>query len=167
MGDERSPLELELERMDRDENGSPRWTVPLSDLVMMQLVGDLNVMLNTLPDGDGADPLGRYGKIEEMIEQTREQATTHKLFTGIVDKTIQDQFGDRHVTLRELGQNGLDSYPPYEYRRIIRFNLETTDDHLVLRVRDYGIGMDIKTLVRDLLIPYNSGKEFDPDKIGE
>ncbi|MBI1969576.1 ATP-binding protein, partial [Candidatus Woesearchaeota archaeon] len=144
-----------------------RYTIPLADLVMMQMVGNFDAFLELLtPNGNGEHG-ERFAEALRMIEDTRKQTTAQKLFPSIVEKTIEAQFGEKHVALRELGQNAIDAYTPEEQERPVLFHVEKENGHLVLRVRDYGIGMDVKGVIRDLLIPYNSGKEFDPTKIGE
>jgi len=133
----------------------------LSDIVMMQMVGDFDRFLENLPkNGEG------FGKADEMIEETKKEVTVQKLFPSIVDKTITAQLGNEHATLRELGQNGMDSYNPREIDRKVVFDVEEDED-IVMRTRDFGSGMNLEEMVRDLLVPYNSGKEFDLTKIGE
>ncbi|MFH1916894.1 MAG: hypothetical protein ABIJ21_06560 [Nanoarchaeota archaeon] len=136
--------------------------IPIADLVMMQMAGDFDHFL-----AEVAKPDVEEEELDQLIEETRESTTAHKLYPKIVERTIESQFGEQHTTLRELGQNAIDSYDARSTDRRVIFSLEEQPEHLVLHVRDYGCGMDLKTLVRDLIIPYNSGKEFDPTKIGE
>lgn len=167
-----SPLKREiLEMQKRAENGT-LLTLPLSDLVMMQMVGDFKGFLESLSEKesyseDGSNPPYQKKDPLQMIKETKREVTTYRLFPNIVKKTIEAQFGEKHAALRELGQNGIDAYEPVDFERRIIFDLTEEEQHHVLRVRDYGVGMDLKSVVRDLLIPYNSGKEFDPTKIGE
>jgi len=184
--------------------------MPLEDLIMVQMAGDFDGFIESLPKeyqaqeytedyahdedkakasapvsnarakkakrkeagtaGNGKSP---YDKMFRIIKETKEQVPTQRLFSEILRKTIQAQFGEKHAMLRELAQNARDAYDVRGSNPII-FDTSMKDadgngqdDYLVLKVRDYGCGMDLKTIVKDLLIPYNSGKEFDPNKIGE
>lgn len=148
-------------------SGTSSYKLNLADLVMMQMVGDFDNFLKTFTTSEKISEKEKKNKIKQMIEKTRQEVTTPQLFPKIVDKTIQAQFGEKHATLRELGQNGIDSYSPSDLIRRIAFNVEESPEEIVVKVRDFGSGMSLETLVRDLLIPYNSGKEFDPTKIGE
>src|SRR3989344_3332873 len=166
-----SPLEREINEMQRRAENGTLLTLPLADLVMMQMVGDFKGFLESLSEKTSSEKEGNYQNQKsdplQMIEETRREVTTYRLFPDIVQKTIEAQFGEKHAALRELGQNGIDAYEPVDFERKIVFDLTKEEQHHVLRVRDYGVGMDLKSVVRDLLIPYNSGKEFDPTKIGE
>ena len=117
-----------------------------------------------------------------MIEEARRETTAGKLFKGIVNNTVDAQFGDKHATLRELGQNGIDSYSPGDLEKQVLFSIRAIKEFnerfryeqspqiqkaIILTAKDKGCGMDLKDIVKDLLIPYNSNKEFDPTKIGE
>jgi hypothetical protein len=157
-------IKKEIAQFKKDGSIKP-FTVTLSDLVMMQMVGRFDEFLEKLP----SEPGGSFSDASAMIEETRENVTTEKLFNGIVRKSVEAQFGEKHVTVRELGQNGLDSYKPNDYDRRILFDVDEKKRkrHVVLRARDFGVGMDLKDIIKNLLIPYNSGKEFDPTKIGE
>ncbi len=137
--------------------------IPISDIVMMQMVGDFDSFLTLINEND-ADGITRA---RQMIEETRAKCTTPKLFPSIVRKTIEAQFGEKHAALREEGQNGLDSYGPLDLERVVTFSVREEAAYLTLRAEDHGCGMDRGELVRNLLVPYNSGKEFDPTKIGE
>ncbi|MBW3015961.1 DUF1090 domain-containing protein [Candidatus Woesearchaeota archaeon] len=154
-------LERELNTLKSDMEP---FTLKISDLVMMQMTGRLDELIAAIPNR-------RYPStkpLEELIQKTKEEVTTPNLFREIVRKTIQAQMGERHAMLRELGQNGRDAYSPDCNEKTVEFIVEHDDNGgLKLIARDCGLGMDINTIVRDLLIPYNSTKEFDPTKIGE
>jgi len=155
-------LEQTLDEVKKNSNGDVR-VLPISDLVMMQMTGDFDSLLDKLESPASPD----RDEVAKMIEATRESTTAKKLFSEIVRKTIEAQFGDKKATLRELGQNAIDSYDVDARDKRVIFDLKDEGDFRVLRVRDYGAGMSPKELVRDLLVPYNSGKEFDPTKTGE
>ena len=87
------------------------------------------------------------------------------MFPEIVRKTIEVQFGDPGAAFRELGQNGIDAYN--QAPRVIEFTTKDDGDRVQIAARDYGIGMQPREVIHNLLIPYNSGKEFDPTKWGE
>ncbi len=148
----------DLEQIVKSEKGLE---VPLSDLLMVQMAGDFDRFLALFTSE--TDP----EKIAAVIEETREEITGYKLYPSFIRKTIESQVGEKHTAIRELAQNSIDAYDIKDPERKVVFQLEEQDQHYVLHVRDYGCGMDLKTLVRDLLIPMNSGKEFDPTKIGE
>ena len=134
--------------------------VALKDLVMIQMTGDLDKFISLLTN---------KGDINSYIEEVKKSATTLKLFKGIIDKTTEAQFGNRYTFFRELAQNSLDSYDsdiPANDRKVL-IKVEEKEDYLIVNVRDYGSGMAFDSLLKDLLIPYNSSKEMDPTKIGE
>jgi hypothetical protein len=151
-------LALELEKF-RQESGH-LYEFPIADLVMMQMIGNFDSFIASVPTMPPKQVL-------EAIEETRKLSTTSKLFPGIVDKTIEAQFGEKHAALRELAQNALDAYNANDSHKRILFDLSEENSFWKLTIRDFGVGMDLKGLIRDLLIPYNSAKEFDPTKIGE
>lgn len=157
-------VKKEINKAKKGAKSKP-YTLSLSDLVMMQMVGNFEKFLDCLPNKNGNG--SSFNRTQELIEKTRGEVTTHKLFPGIVQKTIEAQFGDKHAVLRELGQNAIDSYESKDYEKPVTFKVSKEDDHFVLKVRDFGCGMDLDDMVKNLLIPYNSGKEFDPTKIGE
>ncbi len=130
----------------------------LSDLVMLQMVGGLDRFTAAVMES---------GNAQQVIEDTRRKATTPHLFPEIVRKTIEMQFSDPATAVRELGQNARDAYSLEQVPKIIEFVTKREDKQLVLSCRDYGIGMQLSDVLRNLLIPYNSGKEFDHTKIGE
>ncbi len=154
-------IKNELGKIKKESNRTVN--LQLADLVMMQMVGNFDEFLEKISSGEEK----KRKEAHKDIEKTKEKTTTPQLYPSIVRKTIESQFAEKHVTLRELGQNAIDSYNLKDENKIIEFTLEKKENCHVLKVRDYGIGMNFKELVRDLLIPYNSGKELDPTKIGE
>ena len=160
-------LEEKIEEMQRE---GQVFTLELADLVMMQMIGDFDAFLDRLARGNGGVELA-----QTQIEETRGLITgrNQRLYPEIVNKTITAQFGDKYATVRELGQNAVDAYSQQERMRAVEFEfIEGESDHYgkgwdVLRVRDYGCGMNLRGLIRNLLVPYNSAKEGDPTKIGE
>ncbi|MBM3199962.1 hypothetical protein FJZ53_03405 [Candidatus Woesearchaeota archaeon] len=162
MSRSKSLLERELEGL----KGQGRvYNIPLSDLVMMQMVGDFDSFIESLTNAP--DDNKPFKVADKMIKETKEHTTTAKLFPSIIDKTIQAQVGEKHAALRELGQNGIDAYDCSDTEKPVVFDISKQKKHIVLRARDYGCGMDLKGLIKNLLVPYNSGKEFDITKIGE
>lgn len=159
MDDKIRLIKREIRRCRADVNNI--YTISLADLVMMQMVGNFDTFLETIVSG--TNKLA----IEAAIRATRQNVTTPRLFSGIVNKTIEAQFGNKYATIRELGQNAIDAYGLDDTSKVVKFHVGGDGQYLVLRARDYGCGMTLKSLVKDLLIPYNSGKEFDPTKIGE
>ncbi len=132
--------------------------IMLADLVLLQMEGYLNKAMQEL---------AVKNQIINVITEAKEKSSNPDLYKSIVNKSIVNQFGDSHITLRELGQNAKDSYPIEETVKTVDFNIEETPDEYQINVRDYGKGMNPQSLIRDLLIPYNSSKFMDTDKIGE
>lgn len=134
----------------------------LKDLLMMQMIADFESFLGAIKDND-------KDKVTSMIEEAYNSSTTLKLFPGIINKTIEAQFGDKYACLRELGQNAIDSYGKNQLgiERLINFEYEQKKTYGTLSVMDFGCGMSLNSLIKDLLIPYNSAKELDETKIGE
>ncbi len=146
------------------EGTSKPYTMALADLVMMQMAGDFTEFLQSLP---GVKDQNDFAAAARLIAKTKKEITTAKLFPSIVEKTIEAQFGEQHAALRELPQNALDAYNAMDYPREVHVDLHPAGEHFAFHVRDFGSGMDLPSLVKNLLIPYNSGKEYDPTKIGE
>ncbi len=126
----------------------------LSDLVMLQLVGGLEKFISEIENGRAVD---------SIIDEARENSTSQGLYVKLIQQAIENQFSNETIALRELGQNALDSYDLDSKDVKIEFSYS---DH-TLSIRDYGIGMLPFDVIKNLLIPYNSGKEHDSDKIGE
>jgi len=157
-------LEIELEKFDLKAEG-PIYSFTLSDLVMLQMVGNIGKFIEVI-DRDNIT-IGNREKAYKFIKDTQNLVTSQSLFSGIVQKTIEAQFGEKHTALNQIGQNSIDSYLPGDIDRNVIFDTFREEGYLILKAKDYGVGMDMKTLVSDLLIPYNSSKEFDITKIGE
>ncbi len=153
-----------LDELLTDLNSYPHQRFYLNDLVMMQMAGDFDGFIKALPK---STKNASFEQAVKYIELTREKQTSPKLFEGIVNKTIEAQFGNRYASLRELNQNSMDSYEPSDAERKINYSVEEQDRYYVLTVADKGCGMDLEGQIRDLLVPYNSPKEFNPNKIGE
>ncbi|MDP2908587.1 MAG: ATP-binding protein [Nanoarchaeota archaeon] len=162
----KSLIEREVSKLKSESKGRVYNTI-LSDLVMVQMAGDFDAFLESLPSEENPGSEKPFARANEIIKETRKKVTTKNLFPSIVEKTIEAQFGDKHAALRELGQNSRDAYECFEKDKPILFDVSKEDNYMVLKVRDYGSGMSLKDVVKDLLIPYNSGKEFDLTKIGE
>ncbi|MDP2907593.1 MAG: hypothetical protein Q8O03_06640 [Nanoarchaeota archaeon] len=160
MSEDKSFLEVELESFRKQ---GKVYDILLSDLVMMQMVGDFDSFIQNLASKEE----NSFSIADQMISDTKKHATTAKLFSSIVEKTIEAQVGEKHAALRELGQNGIDSYSCSDISKPVVFDISKNGDGTVLRTRDYGVGMDLGGLIKNLLVPYNSGKEFDITKIGE
>ncbi|MFC1723716.1 ATP-binding protein [Nanoarchaeota archaeon] len=135
-----------------------RTEIILSDLVMLQMMGYIDDYFTRIEsDEDPAD----------LIDAVRARATVPGLFQDIIDKTITTQFGESTTAVRELGQNAKDAYNGEPEKKRIEFTTSREDHTTVLQVRDYGSGMSARELIQRLLIPYNSGKDADPTKVGE
>ncbi|MFH1064724.1 MAG: ATP-binding protein [Candidatus Woesearchaeota archaeon] len=136
----------------------PKNQVKLSELVMLQMVGGLEQFIDLALKGWYTD---------HVIDGARELATTPELFSNMVENTISTQFGNSMTALRELGQNARDAYSLYSVNRRIEFNVHEGKEGNRIIARDYGCGMTPEEVFTLFLVPYNSGKEFDSEKIGE
>ena len=135
----------------------PGQEVALADLLMLQMTGRLDEFLGQLNNGTDTS---------RFLEAAWGTVTTPKLFEEIVNRSVEAQFGEKHVALRELVQNALDAYVSKD-NRLVDITTSTGDRGFQVSVTDNGVGMSDREVLRDLLIPYNSGKELDPEKIGE
>jgi hypothetical protein len=133
--------------------------INLSDLVMLQMMGSLDEYVGELTQSSGNH--------DAVVAETRERASTPGVFDEIVKKSINAQFGQTYAIVRELAQNGKDAYFPGDTSKRVEFSTDTNSDNFVLTARDYGVGMAPIEVIRDLLVPYNSGKDRDSEKIGE
>jgi len=132
-------------------------SVKLRDLVMLQMLGQIEGYISGLSTNQD---------LEELIEDTRAQATTPDLFGRVIDRTVNSQFGYSNAVIRELGQNAIDSYPEGAVKKV-EITTKEKNGTTQLAVRDLGKGMSPAEVVKNLLIPYNSGKDLDISKIGE
>jgi len=128
----------------------------LADLVTIQMMNDIERLLRAL---DSWDVRGA----QKVVVEARERTTLPELASEIVRKCVSTQFGDRYEVFRELAQNSIDSYHGMEGLHSVRITLD--DDRLSFR--DWGCGMTMRQLVSNLLIPFNTDKEFDPTLIGK
>src|SRR3989338_3535833 len=81
----------------------------LADIVMLQMLGRLDQFLGRFSNGgDGA----------QIIAEGWEASSTPKLFKEIVQRSVESQFGEKHVALRELVQNALDAYEATEHKEV-------------------------------------------------
>lgn len=126
--------------------------IDVADLVGLQMLGKLEDYTN--------DPDTKH--IEEMEDLANDTA----LFERVVKEAVETQFATPATFVRELGQNARDAYDR-EDDRDIDFWFRDFEDSTWLEVRDYGTGMTQEEVLGNLLIPYNSGKDVDPEKIGE
>jgi len=133
-------------------------TVPLSDLVLLQMMGEIDTYM---------DELLNNGDPEHIVREAEEAAAVDDVFDEIVRKTVEAQFEDKYTFVRELAQNAKDAYPRDRTDRPVTFTLAHGDAASVLTARDNGGGMAPDELVQELLIPYRSGKHLDPATIGE
>ena len=132
--------------------------IRLHDLVMLQMMGELPEFLHLFNNGR---------EYQKLIDRIDSNVTTKQVFKEIVHRSIENQFGEPLVALRELVQNGLDAYDP-DQRKEIKISYERGPEYHTITVEDNGVGMSQLELLRDLLIPYNSGsKEANMEKIGE
>ena len=109
--------ELKQIKKGQTQKGKVR-TLPLADLVMVQMIGDFEGFLKLISNGTPNE------EVSSFLENVRGTSTSLKLFTGIVDKSIEAQFGEKHVAIRELGQNAIDSYGPGDVQKPVLFKVE-------------------------------------------
>ena len=127
----------------------------LSDLVLVRLH-------RRAADYAGADGAARAA----VVASCRRDATVGDLPERILQRTIYAQAASRLSPLRELVQNALDA-SPRGGRVDVRSGAPTPDGDREVTFVDRGRGMSRAELLEDLLVPFRSGKEGDPDAIGE
>jgi hypothetical protein len=123
----------------------------LTDLVVVRMHGRAAAYL-------AASETARAG----IVAECRREATVPDLAERIVSRTIYAQSASRLGPLRELLQNALDASP-----RGARVDVRSSADGAELSVTDRGRGMTRTELLGDLLVPFRSGKEQEPEAIGE
>ena len=134
------------------QDPADRTEVAVEDLVGLQMLGML--------DEYKEDPS------DDHIDAMEDVANDTELFGRVVEEAITTQFASPGTFARELGQNAKDAYGTDDDREI-EYWLRDLDNGTWLEVRDHGSGMSQEEVFENLLIPYNSGKDIDPDKIGE
>jgi len=123
----------------------------LSDLVLVRMHGRAESYLAASPAGRAAIALA-----------CRREATVPDLAERILSRTIYAQAATRVGPLRELLQNALDASS-----RGARIDVRMAERGTELTIRDRGRGMTREEVVHDLLVPFRSGKEGEPEVIGE
>lgn len=96
----------------------------------------------------------------------RREATVDDLAERILHRTIYAQASSRLGPLRELVQNALDA-SSRGGRVDVRSSALVPGGIGEITVSDRGKGMSRAELLDDLLVPFRSGKQDDPDTIGE
>ncbi len=103
-----------------------------------------------------------------LISACRQEATVGDLPERILSRTIYAQASSRSGPLRELVQNALDASP-----RGARIDVRSAgagaggEGDVEISISDTGQGMSGVELLEDLLVPFRTRKEGDPDSIGE
>jgi len=124
-----------------------RTQIDIADLVMLQMMGQLDEYMSKLRSGENT---------ADLVENVRSRTTVPDLYSGIVTKTVRAQFGHSDAVVREFGQNGLDAYD--ESPKTVDFSTSTEGEYFVVKARDYGRGMDLEGVLKNLFIPFNSDK---------
>jgi hypothetical protein len=127
----------------------------LSDLVLVR-------MHRRTAEYLGGDDAARA----EVAAACRGEATVGDLAERILVRTIYAQASSRVGPLRELLQNALD-VTPRGARIDVRSGAPVAGGDRELTFTDRGRGMSRAELLEDLLVPFRSGKEAEPDAIGE
>jgi hypothetical protein len=96
----------------------------------------------------------------------RSEATVSDLAERILQRTIYSQSASPLAPVRELIQNALDA-SPRGGRVEVRSSAPAEGGDREVAIADHGRGMTRAELLDDLLVPFRSGKEDDPDAIGE
>lgn len=78
--------------------------------------------------------------------------------------TMVRQFADPLAFYRELVQNSIDAGAS---QIDVRLRYDRDDDSVVIAVHDDGVGMNLETIERCLLVLFRSSKDKDPSKIGK
>lgn len=128
----------------------------LSDLVMVRLHGRAAEYLAAPTDA------ARAG----VVAACRAEATVGDLPERILGRTIYAQSATRLAPMRELLQNAVDA-SSRGGRVDVRSGLVAGGAAGEIVVTDRGRGMSHAELIEDLLVPFRSGKQDDPDAIGE
>jgi hypothetical protein len=126
----------------------------LSDLVLVRLHGRSHAYAT-----GGAER-------DTVAAECRRDATVGDLAERILGRTVYAQSASRQSPFRELLQNALDA-TPRGGRIDVRSSAPAADGDLEVTFTDRGRGMSRAELLDDLLVPFRSGKEGDPDAIGE
>jgi hypothetical protein len=101
-----------------------------------------------------------------LVAECRRDATVGDLAERILGRTVYAQASSRLSAFRELIQNALDA-SPRGARVEVRSALPGPGGDHEVTFTDRGRGMSRSELLEDLLVPFRSGKEGDPDAIGE
>lgn len=101
-----------------------------------------------------------------IIAACRQEATVGDLPERILSRTIYAQAASRAGPLRELIQNALDA-SGRGARIDVRSAGAIGDGDVEISISDTGRGMSGIELLEDLLVPFRTRKEGDPESIGE
>lgn len=127
----------------------------LSDLVLVRLHGRADAYL-----------AAEDAEQREIAAACRREATVADLAERILSRTIYAQSAGRLGPLRELLQNAIDA-SPRGGRIDVRSSLSAGGGAAEITFTDRGRGMSRAELLADLLVPFRSGKQDDPEAIGE
>jgi hypothetical protein len=101
-----------------------------------------------------------------IIAACRLEATVGDLPERILSRTIYAQASSRAAPLRELIQNALDA-SARGARIDVRSAGANGEGDVEISISDSGCGMSGVELLEDLLVPFRTKKEGDPETIGE
>ncbi len=101
-----------------------------------------------------------------LVLACRRDATVEDLAERVLERTIYAQAASRLSPFRELLQNALDA-SPRGARIDVRSAAHGPAGAGEVSFVDRGRGMTRAELLEDLLVPFRSGKEGDPEAIGE
>src|SRR5262249_43237971 len=101
-----------------------------------------------------------------IVAACRRDAAGGDLAERILSRTTYGQSAPRGGRVRELLQNALD-VSPRGGRIDVRSSAPVEGGDREVSVSDRGRGMTRAELLEDLLVPFRSGKEGDPEAIGE
>lgn len=104
----------------------------------------------------------RGAERDALVAACRREATVPDLAHRILSRTIYAQASSRVGPIRELLQNALDASPSGA-----RIDVRCAEEGREVSITDRGRGMTRAELLEDLLVPFRSGKEGDPEAIGE
>jgi hypothetical protein len=145
----------------------------LSELVLVRIHGRTREYLEAADEGSSPGKPGSApplpGRRAEVVARCRAEATVRDLAERILSRTIYAQAGSRVGPLRELVQNALDASP-----RGARIDVRSSgvpgapyEADVEVVFSDGGRGMNRAELLEDLLVPFRSGKDGEPEAIGE
>ena len=132
----------------------------LADILMMYVSGHADDLISIIREGSQAS-------LDSMVDSVKGEQNNAGLYERIVDHSIENQIDSEYGFIRELIQNAIDAYNGEQDLDIDITTGKTENGDYVLSVRDYGEGMDLDSIMKNLLVVMGSSKKKKANKIGE